>query len=443
MTMRVAVIGGGLAGLTAAWQVRRLGLAALVLEAGDDPGGRTRSATVQGVTVDTGAWSFPTSSMLPALAHTVGVGAEVTPVSISIGRPAGGRLRAAPLRSPPALLRRRVLSPNEARHALRAWAMARRPRTRGPDEPAAIWAARHFPPSFQVDVLRPLAGLFFLQDPASLSRDALLGTLAYLGRARLHAFRAGMGTLATALAAQVPIRYSARVDALTPDDGGVRVAGEGWAATFDAAIVATPLPEAGDLLGPLLPLLARAAVAGLPYAPAIVVHLLLRARWPTTALVVLPPPGDGSSAMCGVVMQRAIHPARVPPGCEALALYAAAEHVAALTTLDDQHVAEALIEDVERWVPGTRRQVAGWRVQRWPTATARVDVGGRARIEQLKAGLAEVSRDYSIWVAGDYLGQSSVDGAARTGLEAGTACVAALRTARSGCRPEATEREEG
>ncbi len=133
-----------------------------------------------------------------------------------------------------------------------------------------------------------------------------------------------------------------------------------------------------------------------------------------------------------MVMQRAIHPARVPPSHDALALYAAPEHVTALTMVDDQRVAEILTEDVERWVPGTRRHVIGWRVQRWPTAAARIEVGRSARIEQLEAGLAEVSRDYPIWVAGDYLGLSSVDGAARTGKEAGTACATALTMMRAG-----------
>lgn len=86
---------------------------------------------------------------------------------------------------------------------------------------------------------------------------------------------------------------------------------------------------------------------------------------------------------------------------------------------------------------------AAWQVQRLGLAVLVLEAGGLARIGQLKAGLAEVSRDYPIWVAGDYLGQSSVDGAARTGLEAGTACAAALHTARSGHRPEAAEREGG
>ena len=50
----VIVIGAGLSGLTAARELDRAGLEALVLEARDRPGGRTQVADVEGVTVDLG-----------------------------------------------------------------------------------------------------------------------------------------------------------------------------------------------------------------------------------------------------------------------------------------------------------------------------------------------------------------------------------------------------
>jgi oxygen-dependent protoporphyrinogen oxidase len=53
--VRVLVVGGGLAGLTAAYLLDRRGDEVTVLEAADAPGGKLRRTEVGGVTVDVGA----------------------------------------------------------------------------------------------------------------------------------------------------------------------------------------------------------------------------------------------------------------------------------------------------------------------------------------------------------------------------------------------------
>jgi oxygen-dependent protoporphyrinogen oxidase len=57
-TPDAVVVGGGVAGLTAAHELCRAGLAVLLLEASPYLGGKLRSATVGGVEVDVGAESM-------------------------------------------------------------------------------------------------------------------------------------------------------------------------------------------------------------------------------------------------------------------------------------------------------------------------------------------------------------------------------------------------
>ncbi len=53
--MRVAVVGGGVAGLTAAYELGRDGIDVVVLEGSDRIGGKLRLAEVDGTTTDVGA----------------------------------------------------------------------------------------------------------------------------------------------------------------------------------------------------------------------------------------------------------------------------------------------------------------------------------------------------------------------------------------------------
>lgn len=80
----VIVVGGGLAGLTAAWRLRQCGVGdVLVLEAKDRVGGRTATETLPGgLQLDVGGqWVGPTQARVLALSREVGVRTFPTPAS--------------------------------------------------------------------------------------------------------------------------------------------------------------------------------------------------------------------------------------------------------------------------------------------------------------------------------------------------------------------------
>ncbi|MDY0829875.1 protoporphyrinogen oxidase [Microbacterium sp. BG28] len=96
---RVAVVGGGVAGLVTALDFAKLGFRVTVLEASAQPGGVLRGAEVAGLSVDVGAESYATrGGTVRALIDELGIGDEVvTPAAGGAwvaGLPGG---RAAPL----------------------------------------------------------------------------------------------------------------------------------------------------------------------------------------------------------------------------------------------------------------------------------------------------------------------------------------------------------
>ncbi|MDN3310886.1 FAD-dependent oxidoreductase [Microbacterium oryzae] len=81
------VVGGGIAGLVAAWECAKVGMRVTVLEAGARPGGVLRSGEVGGVVLDLGAESFATrGGHVRALIDALGLGADV----VTPGTGAGG-----------------------------------------------------------------------------------------------------------------------------------------------------------------------------------------------------------------------------------------------------------------------------------------------------------------------------------------------------------------
>src|SRR5829696_7437918 len=76
-TVDVAVVGGGLSGLSAARRVAAAGRSVVVLEARERVGGKMRTDDVAGHRADMGAhWIGPTQDRVAALASELGVRTE-------------------------------------------------------------------------------------------------------------------------------------------------------------------------------------------------------------------------------------------------------------------------------------------------------------------------------------------------------------------------------
>jgi oxygen-dependent protoporphyrinogen oxidase len=187
--MRVAIVGGGLTGLTVAFRRARAGDEVTLLEAGDRLGGQLWTAREDGFVVELGAEGFVArSEVVPALAGDVGIAEELL----------GQRATVSFFYDGDALVR---LAPGEAAEALR----------------------------FQVSAADKGAGIrTFVHGMQSLS-DALERAIADSRQA-------------------VDLRRGRTVLAIEPTDSGVRVDGE----PYDAVVLATSAAAAGKLVAPLV-----------------------------------------------------------------------------------------------------------------------------------------------------------------------------------------------
>jgi squalene-associated FAD-dependent desaturase len=268
---RVAVVGGGLAGITAALGLADRGLRVTLLEGRPRLGGLTYSFERDGLWVDNGQHVFlRCCTSYLGLLDRLGVGDLVhlqdrLDVPVRSGRhPGEGRIRRtgmpAPVHLGRALAAYRWLGPTDRVRAVSA-ALALGRVNRDADWADALsfgrWLAAHGQSERAVEALWELIGVATLNaraEDASLALAATVFQLGLLGRAdaadigwsrvplqQLH----GDAATSALAGATVEVRLRARVDALTATPGGQ------WQVTgkeYDHVVLAVPPADAAQLL---------------------------------------------------------------------------------------------------------------------------------------------------------------------------------------------------
>jgi phytoene dehydrogenase-like protein len=274
----VLIVGGGLAGLTCARELLRRGITPLVLEAGDDVGGRVRSDRVDGFVLDRGFQvlfeAYPAARRqldLPALDLRCFDPGAIICVD---GRRA---VLTDPLRDrdPNALVSAAlsgIVSPLDKlrtlRLALELRGQAIHALLAGDDQPSVAYLRQRGFGQRLIDVFfRPFYGGIFLDRSLGTSAKCLRFNFKMLSEGRTCVPAQGMGAinaqLAGALGERGLIRTCSPVEGLIEQDGrvvGVRVgggagslSGQSQELRAQAVVVATPAPEAARLTGLAMP----------------------------------------------------------------------------------------------------------------------------------------------------------------------------------------------
>jgi len=285
----IAILGGGITGLTLADELCRRGASCLVLEAADRPGGVIHSARVDGRVLEWGPQRTRLTRAMGELIARLGLEEETLTASPSLRLFVyrGGRLHPVPF-SPGAFLRSDVVGwPAKLR-------LLAEPFTAGadPDESVARYFSRKVGREIYETLIAPLYGGLYASDPADMivglslahvlrefgvERSLLLPLLRRGGTIRPPAplsFREGMQTLPDALARSLGpvVRLSTPVLGVTARGAGWRLHMDGETLDAEHVVLTVPAPTAAHLLEDPAPD-AAAALRRLNYNPLGVVHL--------------------------------------------------------------------------------------------------------------------------------------------------------------------------
>ena len=287
---RVAVVGSGVAGLTAAWVASRTAHVTLI-EADDRLGGHAdthRVPTPDGeLAIDTGfivhnRRTYPT---LLRLFAELGIATQPSEMSLSVSDAETGVEYAGALGARGLFATRSALtSPTHWRMLAEIPRFHRRARAllgadHGTDDRTLreFLDAGDFSPHFVRHFMEPLVAAVWSCDPAtSLDYPARFlftflehhGMLGVFGSPAWRTVTGGSGTYVAAVAAGLhEIRLDTKVTSVREVDGGVEVTdGSGTTSTFDAVVIATHPAQALAMLETPSPL-QRELLSAMPYSP--------------------------------------------------------------------------------------------------------------------------------------------------------------------------------
>ena len=424
--MRIAVIGGGVGGLTAARALRDAGVDVVVLEAAVRAGGVIGTSHIDGYVREHAASSFlggPTNGGR-AMCDALGVPVDkASPAAKQRWIYLDGKLRALPA-SPLAFARSDLLTWRGKLDILREPFRAGRGVA---DESMHAFAARRLGAEAARAIIAPFVTGVFAADAHDVSLEAGFPKFAALdaqgglvrgmlksaasgmiAKLRGHPVpstprgmwtpHGGMGALIDALVKDLGERVclASRVESIAPVDRGVCIDDE----RFDGAVLAIPAEMAGGIIDGMPELEAR--LAGFVRSPVAIVYLgYPEASVPhaTEGFGVLVAQGEDVRVL-GVVFESVVWPERAPAGKALLRCIYGGGRDPEAARLDDAALIALAQRDVAKAL-GATGAVEHASVVRWSHGLPQYPVGHRDKVAQATV----VARGHRIALAGaDYRG---------------------------------------
>ena len=424
MSFDVAIIGGGVSGLAAAYQLHGKGYQVVVLERQVRPGGNAVSERFDGFLMEHGPTTANASTPAAAvLSASLGLDAQRCDLGPDVryrylaGKGHLDRIATHPL----GIFTSGYLSP---RARLRMLGEMMVPRLAdGTEETVAEFCSRRFGPEFSERVIDPLVGGLYAaqagelsmravfprlvemeQSHGSVTRGALSGRLSK-GRmpgGRLYSWRDGIATLPNCLAASLgpAVRTGVTVRRIKAAPGGFRIEAERAGTVTAKAVVMATQPHVAALLLEDLDGIASDAAAAIAAPPLSVVFMGYRRTQighPLDGLGYLTPSSE-NRALTGALFCSTMFPGRAPEGHVSIAGYLGGARSPDLAGLAPQDLI-AIAHDEFRDLLGARGEPVVARVRQWPRGIPQYTLG---HCERVAALCSTDERQPGLFITGNY-----------------------------------------
>jgi protoporphyrinogen/coproporphyrinogen III oxidase len=429
MKVNVLVLGAGISGLTAAYQLQKKGVTTVVIEKQGAVGGRVRSVYLKDVMLDSGAL-FLVNSYKHAfqLIRDLGMEEQLLPIKTRNGIVARNRIFTLPPRSfidilsllpPKSLLNicRMMVGMLVRTGELRLDNLLKSYRL--DTETVADYLNRKNDRTLLEYIIDPiLQGLWYWHS-SSTTKVALYLLLKQAPMMRLYSLRNGMGTLSDAIARHVNVCVETRAICSIYDSES-----RTWKTTVQDAqgermiesdIVVCTLPATTvngifpDLPGPI-----KAFFDGIQYTSIITIHLLLNEKTRLPQYYGLYYPSIGTKAIAAVAIQTN----KVSLGAEQdqtlVSMYASTDFSRELAGRSEDEIRKAMIEKLEASYPFSQHElsksISASKIIRLEPALPVFNAGYICTLKSFRETL-ENDLPPGLFFAGDFVGGPHIEGA--------------------------------
>lgn len=439
--MKAIIVGAGLAGVSAAYTLKRAGWEVKLIESTDQVGGRASTVHTQGYLLDTGC-SATTSAYTSyiALAQEAGVGDRIVPASPCVGIVRGDKVFQIDTRHP---LRDGLfggfLSFGAKLGLLKLVRHVAMAKAKGmldfsdmskaapiDNESVADYAQREFSREINDHFFDPLVRPMLLANANLVSKVEFFSLLANYLDAEMSSMRGGQQSFAQLLAQDIPIELNSPATRVTRDGAGVEVSWSGpegeRSERADAVVLACHLHTSARICPEYQPLL-QPLCEHMRYTRAITVSIGASVVVPDKSFVVFVPYCE-ERHMATIFLEHNKCDDRAPQGHSLFTVYLEADASEASWGLSDEAIVERTLAYLYRLYPMLRGTVDMSHVKRWDKALPLMKIGGYSKVAQLHASLDPAA---PIQLAGDYLSGAGQNTAVEFGTRAARRLIAQFR----------------
>ncbi len=440
MDEKIAIVGAGISGLGAGYQLMKAGFEPVIFEKESFIGGRMSSDRVDGFTIDKGAYTFPEfHKNLRRFVENLGMGNNLVQTPGTTSTFSEGKEYQIKIGSIMDFLKYKLISTKSKKDMIKLFLYAQslgkamdigQP-TKKTFELEKDSATKYLLENYDRQILEkiayPIFCEIFLGTPESNSKLAFLATIKNLTNFKIFAFDAGMGMVPEHLMKELNVRLNSPVFKISSkadkEPYEVYVGGNNpESLAFDAVIVAIPLPIVPRILE--LPKELKQCFSDVVYSPSIVTSLAVEGEYSNTSMI-----NNLLRTDCGVlgtvVFDRHKNRKRVPQGKELVTAILCEKASRALFHESDDRITTEVLKEMDAFFHGLSNKLIFSRIYRWEYGAIQLQPGSLLRQHPIRKTIENGFNN--LYFAGDGLYKSSLEVSFNTGIRAANQIIKKMR----------------